>query len=118
MGWPRPFRALNSRPARFAGIALVAVTVVVAGGYALLPLAIEGLSATLDLLLSGGVWIATLAGGGADRSTILLAIGREAFRTLASTNALGIIAALVLVSAGALYGLQRLLGLEEESNAN
>ena len=62
--------------------------------------------------------MATLAGGGADRSTILLAIAREAFHMLVSTDALGIIAALIVLSAAALYGLQRLLGLEEESNVN
>jgi hypothetical protein len=118
MGWPRPFQALNSRFARLAGAAAVAVTLAIAIGYALLPLAIEALTATLDMLLNIGVWLTAMAGGGADRSAIFLAILREIVRTLTSTNALGIIAALILLSAGALYGLQRLLGLEEESNVN
>jgi hypothetical protein len=112
MGWPRPFR---SRSTRLAGISVVAVALVIAAGYGLLPIAIEGLTAAIDLTLSAGVWIATMAGSGADWSTILIAIGREVFRAFASARVVGIIAALVLVSAAALYGLQRVLGLEEES---
>lgn len=115
MGWPRPF---ESRFARLAGISIVVVALLAAAAYELLPLAIEGLTATIDLTLNGGVWLATLVGGGADLSTILIAIGREIFRALASSRVLGVIAALVLLSAGALYGLQRVLALEEESNAN
>jgi hypothetical protein len=118
MGWLRPFSALDRRSTRLAGVALVVVTVVMAAGYALLPLAVAAFTSSIDLLLNAGVWLATLAGGGADRSTILLAIARELVRALGSTDAIGIIAALILVSAAALYGLQRLLGLEEESNAN
>jgi hypothetical protein len=118
MGWSRPLRAFRSRSARLAGVSVVAVILLIAAGYALLPVAIDGLTSAIDLMLRAGFWIATLAGGGANRSTILIAIGREAFRVLASTRALAIIAALVLLGAGALYGLQRVLGLEEESNAN
>ncbi|HEX4347132.1 MAG TPA: hypothetical protein VHZ73_06145 [Vicinamibacterales bacterium] len=115
MGWPRPLR---SRFARLAGISIAAVVLLAGAAYALLPLAIEALTATIDLTLNAGVSLATLVGGGADLSTILIAIGREVFRALASPRVLGVIAALVLLSAGALYGLQRVLALEEESNAN
>jgi hypothetical protein len=118
MGWPRPFRALQSRSARLTGASLVVVVLLIAAGYALLPFAVEWFTAAIDLTLRAGFGLATLAGGDADRSTMLVAIGREAFRALASTRALAIIAALVLLSAVALYGLQRMLGLEEESNAN
>jgi hypothetical protein len=109
MGW---------RPARLAGVALVAVALVIAVGYGVLPLAIDAAGGAIDLTLNAGLWIATQAGSGADLSTILTAIVREAFRSLASSRVLGVIAALVLLSAGALYGLQRVLGLDEESHAN
>ena len=60
MGWSRPYRALQGRSARLAGISLVAVVLVIAGGYALLPLAIEGLTSAVDLTLQAGLWLATL----------------------------------------------------------
>lgn len=115
MGWPRPFQ---SRFARLAGIAIVVAALLVAAAYELVPLAIDGLTATIDLTLNGGVWLATLVGGGADLSTIVIAIGREVFRGLASPRVLAVIAGLVLLSGVALWGLQRVLALEEESNAN
>ena len=115
MGWPRPFQ---SRSGRLAGILLVAIVIVIAAGYVLLPLAVEGLTATIDFTLNAGVWLATAAGSGEDVTTILVAVGREVVRTLATPRELVVITALVLVSAGALYGIQRVLGWEEESNAN
>ena len=92
----------------------MAVVFIIAAGYALLPLAVQGLVNAIDLTLSAGVWLATLAAGGADRSAIVMAIGRDAFSAFASPRALAIIGALVLLSAAALYGLQRLLGVEED----
>lgn len=115
MGWPRLFR---SRSARVAGISIATVALVVAAAYSLLPLAVEGFTTAIDVTITAGVSLATLVGGGADLTTILITIAREGFRALASPRALGVIAALVLLSAGALYGLQRVLALEEESNAN
>jgi hypothetical protein len=105
MGWPR-----------LAGISILTVALLIVTGYALLPLGVAGFTAGIDFLLNAGLSLASVGGG--DPSAILLAIARETFSVLASTNALGVIAALVIVSAVALYGLQRLLGLEEESNAN
>src|SRR4051794_33200451 len=105
MGWPR-----------VAGISILTVTLMIVAGYALLPLGVAGFTASIDFVLSAGLSLASV--GGDDPSAIFLAIARETFGVLASTNALGVIAALVVVSAAALYGLQRLLGLEEESNAN
>jgi hypothetical protein len=115
MGWPRP---LQTRSARLAATGAAAVVLFAAAAYALLPLAVAAFTATIDLTISEGVSVATLVGGGADLSTILIAIGREVFRALASGRALEIITALVIVSAAALYGLQRVLALEEETHAN
>jgi len=109
----RPSRAPHSRLARLAGLSLVVVVVVVAAGYALLPLAVQGWISAMDLVLQGGLWVATLAGGGADPATIAVAVGRELFSALASPRALAVIGGLVLVCAGALYGLQRMLDLDE-----
>ena len=101
---------------RVAGVSISAVALMILAVYAMLPLAVSGFTAGVDFLLNAGMSLASVAGG--DPSAMLLAVAREVFSVLTSTNALGVIAALVLVSAGALYGLQRLLGLEEESNAN
>lgn len=90
------------------------VVFIIAAGYALLPLAVQGLVSAIDLTLNAGVWLATLAAAGAGQSAILMAIGREAFGAFASPRALAIIGALVLLCAAALYGLQRLLGFEED----
>jgi hypothetical protein len=87
---------------------------IIAAGYALLPLAVQGLVSAIDLTLSAGLWLATLAAAGPDRSAILMAIGREAFSAFASSRTLAIIGALVFLSAAALYGLQRLLGFEDD----
>ena len=113
MGGPRPVRGLRSRTARLAGLSLVGVVFTVAGAYVLMPLAVQGLVGAIDAGVNAGIWLATLAGGGADRSTILMAIGREAFTAFASPRALAIIGVLVLLSAAAIYGLQRLLGLDD-----
>ena len=112
-GWQRPLRALRSRTARLAGLSLVGVVFTVAAAYVLMPLVVQGLIGAIDAGVSAGIWVATLAGGGADRSTILMAIGRQAFKAFASTRALAIIGALVLLSAAAIYGLQRLLGIDD-----
>ena len=113
MGEPRPLRALRSRTARLAGLSLVGLVFTVAGAYVLMPLVVQGLVGAVDAGVNAGLWLATLAGGGADRSTILMAIGREAFKAFASPRALAMIGGLVLLGAAAIYGLQRLLGLDD-----
>jgi hypothetical protein len=53
---------------------------------------------------------------GADGWTIVTTIARATAGTLATPQAFGAIAALVAVGAVALFGLQRLLGSEEDSS--
>jgi hypothetical protein len=115
MGWVRPVNALRNRAVRVAGTVLATVTTVVGVGYALLPLAIRLLISALDLTMRAGVSLAASVGDGADLSTIALTVGKAALGALVSTRALAAFAALMLVSAAALYGLQRLLGLDEET---
>jgi Na+/phosphate symporter len=105
----------SSRVLRRTGLALVAATICVAAAFLLLPLAVQGLLRVLDLVLTGCIWLTTSLGSDADAWTILAAVGRAAARALMTTRVLAVVGALVLMSALALYGLQRLLGTEEES---
>ena len=99
-------------PSRRAGLALVAAVLSVAVSFLLLPLAVQGLLRALDLALTGCIWLTTSLGSDADAWTILTAVGRAAADGLITTRSLEVVGALVLVSALALYGLQRLLGKE------
>lgn len=102
---------------RRAGLALVAAVLSVAAMFLLLPLAVQGLLRSLDLALTGCIWLTTSLGSDADVWAILTAVGRAAAGALLTTRALAFVGALILLSALALYGLQRLLGTEEESSS-
>jgi hypothetical protein len=101
---------------RLAGLAVVAVAVTVAAVFVLLPLAVGAFVEGVRLAVNGSVWVAASLGTGVDAWTVASTIGRAAAAALITPRALAVIAALVLVSALALYGLQRLLGYEEESS--
>jgi hypothetical protein len=55
-------------------------------------------------------------GSGTSAWTIVSTLGRAAAAAIVTPRALAAIAGLVLISVVALYGLQRLLGYEEESS--
>jgi hypothetical protein len=118
MGWLRPFPALQSHGVRRAVWWLAALTALGGGTYVLLPLTVPAFVSVIDLTLGAGVWLADQIGEGADRTTIAVAVGRELVRLLTSARAGAIIGALVLVSAVALVGLQRLLELETARSAD
>jgi len=118
MGWPRPIPALQSRRAQRAAWALAALVVLGGGTYVILPLTVPALVSVIDFTLGAGVWLGDQVGEGADRTTVAMAIGGELVRLLTSPRAGAIIAVLVLVSAGALVGLQRLLELETASGGD
>jgi hypothetical protein len=101
---------------RRAGLWVLALVLSAAAAVFALPLAIRGIVRGLQLFLAGAVWLAASFGTGADASTIVLAVAGAAGRALLTTRALAVMGGLVLISALALYGLQRLLGLEEESS--
>ncbi len=103
------------RAARLTGFAIVAVAVVAAAGFLLLPLVVQGFVQGLALTVNAIVWLAASLSSGADAWTILKTIGRAAGAALISPQAFGVIGGLVVASGVALYGLQRLLGSEEES---
>ena len=102
--------------ARLAGIGIVAVVSTVAGAYLLLPAAVRLFVRSLMLIVNGSVWLAASLSSGTDGWTIATTVGRAAASTMSTPQVSGFIAVLVLVGGIAVYGLQRLLGSEEESS--
>lgn len=82
----------------------------------LLPIVAWAFVRALSLTLNGSVWVAAALGSGADTWTIVKTVGTAAADAMATPQASGGIAALVVVGALALFGLQRLLGSEEDSS--
>jgi len=101
---------------RLAGVGLMAAGAGAATAFVLLPLALRGFVRGLQLTVNACVWLAASLGAGMDAWSIVALIGRGAADALSTPRALGVIVALVLVGALALYGLRRLLGIEEESS--
>jgi hypothetical protein len=101
---------------RLAGIGVVAVVSTVAGAYLLLPTAVRLFVRSLMFIVNGSVWLAASLSSGTDGWTIATTVGRAAASTLGTPQVSGFIAVLVLVGGIAVYGLQRLLGSEEESS--
>jgi ABC-type dipeptide/oligopeptide/nickel transport system permease subunit len=88
----------------------------IAAGYFVLPIAVWAFVRALTLTLNAAVWCAAAIGSGTDTWTIVTTIIRAAAEALATPAASGIIGALVVVSAAAFFGIQRLLGSEERSS--
>jgi hypothetical protein len=98
-----------------AGIGVVAVLATVATAYLLLPIAAWAFVRALTITLNGCVWLAAAITSGADGWTIISTIARAAAGAFMTPQVSGTILALVAVGALALFGLQRLLGSEEDS---
>ena len=94
---------------------MVAVTGILATAYLLLPVAAWAFVRALTLTLNGCIWVAASLSSGEDGWTIIQTIVRAAAGAFATPQVSGVIVALVLVGAVALFGLQRLLGSEEDS---
>jgi hypothetical protein len=103
------------RSARLAVIAVASVALAAGAAWFLLPLGIRAFVRGLVMVVDGCVWFAASVSAGADVWTIIKAIGRAAGTALTSTQTFMIVGGLVLAGALALFGLQRLLGSEEES---
>jgi hypothetical protein len=97
-----------------AGIGVVAVVATIAAGYIVLPAAAWAFVRLLTSLLNASVWFASALGSGEDGWTIARSVARAAARSLITPRASAVIAVLVLLGAASLFGLQRLLGAEEE----
>ena len=101
---------------RLAGLALVGVAAILAAGFLLLPLVVQGFVRSIEATVNASVFVAASLGSGGDAWTITATLARAAAVALVTPRALATVATLVLISAVALYGLQRLLGIEEESS--
>lgn len=94
---------------------MVAIAATVATAYVLLPVAVWAFARVLTLTLNGCVWLAASISSGTDVWTILQTVGRATLGTLGTPQVSGVIAALIVVGALALFGLQRLLASEEDA---
>ena len=103
------------RKARLAGIGVVAVTAILAGGYLVLPIAAWAFVRFLTMTLNGCIWLAASISSGTDAWTIVQSIGRAAAGAFVTPQVSGAIVMLVVLGGLALFGLQRLLGSEEDS---
>ena len=101
---------------RLAGLALVGVVIPIAAAFLLLPLMVQGFVRAINGTVNASLWVAASIGSGSSAWTIFTTVGRAAAAAIVTPRALAAIAGLVLVSVVALYGLQRLLGYEEESS--
>ena len=101
---------------RLAGLAIVGFVAAVAAMFIVLPLMVQGFVRAISATVNASLWVAASLGSGSDAWTIASTVGRAAAAAIVTPRALAAVAALVLVSAVALYGLQRLLGYEEESS--
>ena len=90
--------------------------VAIGAAYVVLPIAAWAFVHALTATLNGSVWLAAAIGSGADAWTIVRTVGNAAADTMATPQASGGIAVLVVVGALALFGLQRLLGSGEDSS--
>jgi hypothetical protein len=104
------------RTARLAGIGVIAVAGTIAGGYVALPVAAWLFVRALTLMLNGAVWLAATISSGQDAWTVAGTVATAAINVFSTPQVSGGIAALAVVGAVAIFGLQRLLGSEEESS--
>lgn len=115
MDWRRRLSGPSSRAARVAGAGLMLVGAILAAGYVVLPTLAWVFVRGLTVTLNGSVWVAASLSSGVGAGTIVATIVRAVFAALTSPVASGVVAGLILVGAVAMFGLQRLLGSEEES---
>ena len=99
-----------------AGVGVVAVTGILATAYLLLPIAAWGFVRALTMTVNGCIWLAASISSGENGWTIAGTIARATAGALVTPQVSGAIVALVVVGAVALFGLQRLLGSEEDGS--
>ena len=115
MDWPALDRR-GTRVLRLAGFGLLAVAVSIAAVSLLLPFAIRLFVRAIELTMKACVWFARSLSVGMSLWSMARVVGRHAAGLMVSGEATAALAVLVLVGAVAAYGLQRLLGSEEESS--
>ncbi len=94
----------------------MAVVVTVAAAYFLLPVAAWAVVRLLTATLNGSVWVAAEFSSGSDGWTITSTVMRAVGGAMVTPQVSGGLLVLVVVGGLALFGLQRLLGSEEDSS--
>jgi hypothetical protein len=116
MDWrPTPDRPA-SRAVRVAGFGLVAAALSVVAAKLLLPLAAHAFVRVIEMLMNACVWLAMSLSAGVSAGSMLATIGRNATGLMNTRQASLVLTLLMAVAALAAYGLQRLLGSDEESS--
>jgi len=116
MDWRPTLDRPASRAARVAGLAFVTVVLSVAVVRLAVPLGARAFVRTIELVMNACVWVATSLSVGASLWTVLGTVGRNAAGLLNTRQASLLLTLLMAIAALAAYGLQRLLGSDEESS--
>ena len=115
MDWRPTLDRPASRAARVAGLAVVTIVLSVVTARSLVPVAAHAFVRAIELLMNACVWFATSLSVGVSVGTMLGTIRRNAAGLLTTRQASLGVTLLMAVGALAAYGLQRLLGSDEES---
>jgi len=115
MDWRPTLDRPASRAARVAGLALVTISLAVVTARSLVPLAARAFIRAIELTMNACVLFATSLSMGMSVGSILGTIGRNAAGLLSTRQGSLGLTLLMAVGAVAAYGLQRLLGSDEES---
>jgi hypothetical protein len=116
MGWRPALDRQGARVVRLAGFGLLAIAASIAAVTLLLPFAARLFVRAIELTMNACVWAARSLSVGMSLWSMTRVIVRNAAGLMASGQATAALAVLVLIGALAAYGLQRLLGSEEESS--
>jgi len=114
MDWRPALDRPGTRAIRLAGFGLLAVGLGVMTASLVLPLAVRGFVRAIELAMNACVWFATSLSVGMSLWSVLGVVGRSVAGMVNSRQASLAISVLVAIGALAAYGLQRLLGSEEE----
>src|SRR5262245_20981854 len=106
-----------ARLARITGLACVGLVLAIAAAYYLPPLIRRAFVDVVELVVAGGVWVATSIGSGVSMWDVLATIGRATIGSLVTPVGSIALSILVVIGLVALYWLQRLLESEEESSS-
>lgn len=118
MDWRRARDRQRPRIARWGGwtiFGLLAIVSSVTAVMLLLPFAVRGFVRAIEVAIDGCVWIAMSLSAGMSIWSVVRRVMRMVVALIVSPAATLALAALVIVGVSAAYGLQRVLGSEEES---
>lgn len=101
---------------RWTILGLLAIASSVAAVIWLLPFTVRGFVRALEMAVDGCVWLAMSLSAGMSIWSVVRRVMRTAAALMISPAATVALAALVVVGVSAAYGLQRILGSEEESS--